>query len=178
MITTDDAEFYRKACFLRDQAMSKEKRYWHDVIGFNYRMTNLQAALGVAQMESIEEMLTRRADILAHYRRVIETSDTVRLNFTANWAKSAYWMICLEADRFDDDSRGRFMQRLKDRGIDSRPYFYPMSAMPMYRQKTPSVAGAKSAIGLNLPTYHDLSAADIERVGAAVNQELRAMSLR
>ena len=175
MITTNDGEFYRKACFLRDQAMSKEKRYWHDVVGFNYRMTNMQAALGLAQLEMINEMLSRRAEILAHYREVIETSDAVRLNFTAGWAKSAYWMICLEVDWFDDRTRGSFMRRLKDRGIDSRPYFYPMSAMPMYKQATPPHTMFKSAIGLNLPTYHDLSRADIGRVGKTVNEELRAL---
>jgi perosamine synthetase len=178
MITTDDAEFYRKACFLRDQAMSKEKRYWHDIVGFNYRMTNLQAALGLAQMESIDDMLARRAEILAQYRATIATSERIRLNFTANWAKSAYWMICLEVDDFDDERRGRFMQRLKDRGIDSRPYFYPMSAMPMYKCRTPARAAVKSVIGLNLPTYHDLTPAQIERVGLAVNQELRALASR
>jgi perosamine synthetase len=175
MITTDDADFYHKARFLRDQAMSKERRYWHDVVGFNYRLTNMQAALGLAQLELIDDMLARRAEILSHYRAVIETSASVRLNFAANWAKSAYWMICLEADKFDDRSRQIFMQRLKDRGIDSRPYFYPMSAMPMYRQSTPHNAAAKSAIGLNLPTFHDLSRADVERIGKAVNEELRAL---
>src|SRR6185437_8260595 len=90
MITTNDADFYNRAVFLRDQAMSKEKRYWHDMMGFNYRITNIQAALGLAQMKSIDAMLLRREEILALYRQAIETSDSVRLNFTANWAKSAY----------------------------------------------------------------------------------------
>ena len=178
MVTTNDGDFYHKARFLRDQAMSKEKRYWHDVLGFNYRMTNMQAALGVAQLESIDSMLQRRAEILARYREVIETSDHVRLNFTANWAKSAYWMVCLEVDHFTDQTRGQFMQRLKARGIDSRPYFYPMTAMPMYKQQTPPHAAAKSVIGLNLPTYHDLSPADVKRVGTAVNEELRTLLAR
>lgn len=175
MITTDDGEFHRKARFLRDQAMSKEKRYWHDAMGFNYRMTNLQAALGVAQLETIGERLQRRSEILAQYRKAIATSRSVRLNHTANWAKNAYWMVCLEVDGFDENSRDRFMQRLKARGIDSRPYFYPLSAMPMYRRQSPPVAAAKAAIGLNLPTYHDLSDADIARVADAVNQELQAL---
>jgi perosamine synthetase len=155
--------------------MSKEKRYWHDVIGFNYRITNMQAALGLAQMELIDDMLRRRADILERYRNVIETSASVRLNFTANWAKSAYWMVCLEVDRFDELRRELFMQRLKARGIDSRPYFYPMTALPMYKKPTPPTAATKSVIGLNLPTYHELTSADIERVGKTVNEELRAL---
>jgi perosamine synthetase len=158
--------------------MSREKRYWHDMMGFNYRMTNLQAALGVAQLESIADRLSRRAEILAQYRQAIDLCDGVRLNFTADWAKNAYWMTCLEVDRFDSDSRDLFMQRLKARGIDSRPYFYPMSRMPMYKDKTPPQASAKSVVGINLPTYHDLSGADIQRIGQAVNEELRALFFR
>lgn len=178
MITTNDAEFYRKACFLRDQAMNMEKRYWHDIIGYNYRITNMQAALGLAQMESIDDMLGRRRGIMAQYRSVIATSDSVRLNFTANWAKSAYWMTCLEVDWFDEATRSNFMACLKARGIDSRPYFYPMSALPMYKQITPPNAASKSVIGLNLPTYHELTARDIARIGDAVNEELHALTPR
>ncbi len=148
MLTTNDAAFYTRARFLRDQAMSQEKRYWHPEIGYNYRMTNMQAALGLAQMEIIDEMLQRRAEILRMYQAVIKTSNSVRLNYTASWAKSAYWMICLEVDQFDDASRDIFMQRLRDRGIDSRPYFYPMTAMPMYKRSTPPVTAAKSVVGL------------------------------
>jgi perosamine synthetase len=178
MITTNDADFYKKARHLRDQAMSSEKRYWHNEIGFNYRLTNMQAALGLAQMDLIDEMLHRRGEILAQYRDVIQISGSVRLNHTANWAKSAYWMICLEADQFDDAKRAIFMQRLKDRGIDSRPYFYPITMMPMYKQPTPAKVAAKSAIGLNLPTYHELSREDVERIGRAVNEELHALGCR
>lgn len=175
MLTTDDGDFYARAKFLRDQAMSHEKRYWHPEIGYNYRMTNMQAALGLAQMEIIDEMLKRRAEVFQMYQAVIKTSSSVRLNHTANWAKNAYWMICLEVDRFDEASRGVFMKKLRDRGIDSRPYFYPMTAMPMYERPTPPVTAAKSVIGLNLPTYHEISQEDVTRVGEAVNEELRAL---
>ena len=173
MITTNDADFYHQAMFLRDQAMSKKKRYWHDMMGFNYRMTNMQAALGLAQMQSIDDMLRRRMEILGLYRQVIETSDTVRLNFTANWAKSAYWMICLEVDRFDERTREQFMLRLAENGIDTRPYFYPLTTLPMYKGNTPPGAASKSVAGINLPTFHTLSSADIERIGTTVNKQLR-----
>jgi len=172
MITTNDANFHARAVFLRDQAMSKERRYWHEAIGFNYRITNMQAALGVAQMTILDEMVARRAEILEAYRKVIHTSDAMRLNFRAPWAKSANWMICLEVDAFDAQSRGEFMSRLARRGIDTRPYFCPMTSLPMYQGTTPPVAAKKSVTGLNLPTYHSLTDAEIARVGAAVNEEL------
>ncbi|OSI28437.1 aminotransferase DegT [Bradyrhizobium canariense] len=178
MLTTNDPAFYRRAKRLRDHAMSSDRRYFHDERGFNYRMTNLQAALGVAQMERIDQFLARRAEIMAWYRSVVRTSDVVRLNRVQNWARSAFWMVCLEVDRFDDDSRAAFIQSLKQRGIDSRPYFYPLSTMPMYSQESLPVAARKSRIGLNLPSFFDLGKSDVERIGQVVNELLADASLQ
>jgi perosamine synthetase len=157
--------------------MSPVRRYFHEDRGFNYRITNLQAALGVAQLERIDEFLKRRAEIMDWYASEIVTSDTVRLNRVKNWAKSAYWMICLEVDGFDEARRDAFMQALKARGIDSRPYFYTMSALPMYQQAPLPVASAKAAAGLNLPSYYELTRSEVQRIGADVNAILREMRL-
>ena len=134
MLTTNDEAFYQRARRLRDHAMSPQRRYFHEERGFNYRITNLQAALGVAQLERIDEFLDRRTEIMNWYNSEIATTDCVRLNRVKNWAKSAFWMICLEVDWFDEVSRDTFMQALKKRGIDSRPYFCTMSSMSMYNR--------------------------------------------
>lgn len=178
MLTTNDPEFYHRAKRLRDHAMSSDRRYFHDERGFNYRMTNLQAALGVAQMERIDQFLACRADIMAWYRSVVRTSDVVRLNRVQNWAQSAFWMVCLEVDGFDADSRAAFIQSLRQRGIDSRPYFYPLSTMPMYHQESLPVAARKSQVGLNLPSFFDLTKSDVERIGHVVNELLADASLQ
>ncbi len=175
MLTTNDREFYQRARRLRDHAMSPQRRYFHEERGYNYRITNLQAALGVAQLERIDEFLDRRTEIMSWYRAEIATTDGVRLNRVKNWAKSAFWMICLEVDRFDETGREAFMQALKARGIDSRPYFCAMSSLPMYRQKPLAVAERKAQIGLNLPSYYELTKADVQRIGAEVNALLREM---
>jgi perosamine synthetase len=177
MLTTNDRAFYDHARRLRDHAMSPVRRYFHEDRGFNYRITNLQAALGVAQLERIDEFLGRRAEIMDWYASEIVTSDTIRLNRVKHWAKSAYWMICLEVDGFDEASRDAFMQALKARGIDSRPYFCTMSALPMYRQTPLPVASAKATTGLNLPSYFELTRSDVQRIGADVNAILREMRL-
>ncbi|HXQ09987.1 MAG TPA: DegT/DnrJ/EryC1/StrS family aminotransferase [Caulobacteraceae bacterium] len=91
-----------------------------------------------------------------------------RLNRVKNWAKSAFWMVCLEVDAFDEARRDRFMEGLKDRGIETRPYFRPLSSMPMYAQAPMPVTAQKARIGLNLPTFFGLTKADVDRVGAAV----------
>jgi perosamine synthetase len=175
MLTTNDRAFYERAKRLRDHAMSAQRRYFHEERGFNYRITNLQAALGVAQLERIDAFLARRCEIMTWYRAAIVTSDRVRLNRVKNWAKSAFWMVCLEVDGFDEKGRDAFMQALKARGIDSRPYFCTMSSLPMYRQQPLVVAGRKAQIGLNLPSYYELTKADVQRIGTEVNALLKVV---
>jgi perosamine synthetase len=172
MLTTNDRAFYLRAKRLRDHAMSPQRRYFHEQIGFNYRITNLQAALGVAQLERIDDFLGRRTEIMGWYNSEIAVSDSVRLNRVKNWAKSAFWMVCLEVDWFDETSRDAFMQALRSRGIDTRPYFCTMSSMPMYRQQPLPVSAHKSQIGINLPSFFDLSKNDVSRICGAVNELL------
>jgi perosamine synthetase len=175
MLTTNDRAFHQRAKRLRDHAMSPEKRYFHEERGYNYRITNLQAALGVAQLERIHEFLDRRTEIMSWYNSAIATTDSVRLNRVKNWAKSAFWMVCLEVDWFDEARRDAFMQKLRARGIDSRPYFCTMSAMPMYRQAPLPVASRKAQIGLNLPSYFELTKGEVQRIGSDVNEILNEM---
>lgn len=177
MLTTNDAEFYARAKRLRDHAMSPQRRYFHEERGFNYRITNLQAALGVAQLERIDAFLDRRTEIMNWYNAAIVTTDRIRLNRVANWAKSAFWMVCLEVDGFDEARRDEFMQALKKRGIDSRPYFCTMSALPMYRQTELPVSARKAKTGLNLPSFYELTRDDVQRIAADVNAILGEMHL-
>jgi perosamine synthetase len=175
MLTTNDREFYQRAKRLRDHAMSPQRRYFHEERGFNYRITNLQAALGVAQLERIEEFLARRTEIMGWYSSGIATTERVRLNRVKSWAKSAFWMVCLEVDWLDEAGRDAFMQALKARGIDSRPYFCTMSSMPMYRQSPLPVSARKAQIGLNLPSYYELTKREVLRITADVNELLVTM---
>ncbi|WP_213770037.1 DegT/DnrJ/EryC1/StrS family aminotransferase [Bradyrhizobium sp. dw_78] len=175
MLTTNDRDFYARAKRLRDHAMSPQRRYFHEERGYNYRITNLQAALGVAQLERIDDFLGRRAEIMDWYNAEIATSDRVRLNRVKNWAKSAFWMICLEVDGLDEAGRDKLMQALKARGIDTRPYFCTMSSLPMYAQHPLPVAARKAQTGLNLPSYYELTKQDVQRIGAEVNDILKEM---
>jgi perosamine synthetase len=175
MLTTNDSEFYQHAKRLRDHAMSPQRRYFHEERGFNYRITNLQAALGVAQLERIDDFLGRRAEIMDWYNSEISAADGVRLNRVKNWAKSAFWMVCLEVDWLDEPRRETFMQALKARGIDTRPYFCTTSSMPMYQQKPLPNAARKARTGLNLPSFYELTKNDVRRIGSTVNELLEEM---
>ena len=164
MITTDDEEVYKKMRYLRDHAMSKEKRYWHTEVGFNYRMTNLQAALGVAQFERIDELLAKKKEIFEWYRDGLKDVKGIRLNHQASWAKNVYWMVCLELDGYRESQRDEFIQKLKVKNIDSRPYFYPVSDMSMYENVDTPITHKVYQRGLNLPSYFDITQEQVEFV--------------
>jgi len=164
MITTSDEELYNKMRYLRDHAMSKDKRYWHTEVGFNYRMTNLQAALGVAQFERIDEILAKKKKIFEWYQDALKDIKGIKLNHQASWAKNVYWMVCLELDEYSEFQRDEFIQKLKTKNIDSRPYFYPVSDMPMYDNTNTSITHKVYKKGLNVPSYFDITKEQVEYV--------------
>lgn len=164
MITSSDAIFVERCRMLRDHAMSPSKRYWHDELGFNYRLTNLQAALGCAQLERASELLGARRHNFEMYEARLGGHQGLRLNRTMDWAHNSYWMVCLEMEGMNEARRETLMAALKQRGVDTRPYFYPMSKMPYLSDADTPVSHHVSQIGLNLPTYVGLKEADIDYI--------------
>jgi perosamine synthetase len=178
MLTTSSLDIRDRAKRLRDHAMSPERRYWHTEVGFNYRMTNLQAALGLAQLERIGEFLAKRDLIMGWYREELASEARCRLNRVVGNSRSAYWMVCAEIDGLTYAARETLMRDLKADGVDSRPYFYPMSDMPMYRRADTPVAHHISQQGINLPTYFDLTREEVGVVCEALRRALGRMSSR
>ena len=157
MITTNNQKLYKKMRYLRDHAMSEEKKYWHTEIGFNYRITNLQAALGVAQFERIDDFLEKRKKIFEWYQEGLKTVKGIKLNHQSSWATTVYWVICLERKSYNESKRDALMKILKTKNIDTRPYFYPVSDMPMYDDTDTPITHNVHQRGLNLPSYFDLT---------------------
>jgi perosamine synthetase len=177
MLTTNDRDLYLKAKLLRDHAMSTQKRYWHTEVGYNYRMTNLQAALGVAQMERIDGFLSKRQQVMDWYRQHLGHHSKLRLNYQEPGTRNVYWMVCMEVAGFTESIRGELMNRLRDLGVDSRPYFYPISDMPMYDCAATPIAHDVSQRGINLPSYTDLSEADVEQICRLTQRALLDMRI-
>lgn len=175
MITTNDDAFYEKAKNLRDHAMSPEKRYWHTEVGYNYRMTNLQAALGVAQLERIEKLIKKKRQIFGWYHDALKDVEGISLNVEKKWARNVYWMVCLVLDDALGVQRDDLMKSLKSRNIDSRPFFYPMSQMPMYKNGTinPTTYDI-SRRGLNLPSSVKVQRHDVEYIASAIKDILKS----
>jgi perosamine synthetase len=170
-ITTDSDEVADRARFLRDHGMSRQKRYWHTEVGYNYRLTNLQAALGVAQMTRIEEFIGERDRILDTYRHYLAPRGFT-LNPHLEGTRPVNWMTCVLIEGFDRSGRDRLIELLRDKGVDSRPFFYPLTALPMYRGNVGPVAEALSMGGLNLPTFPGLRESEIASVSEAVMQSV------
>jgi perosamine synthetase len=164
MLTTDDENLYQRMSYLRDHAMSKTKRYWHTEIGFNYRMTNLQAALGLAQLERIDEILAKKKAIFEWYQEALKNTKGIRLNQQSTWARNVYWMICLEIMGYTESQRDALINQLKLKNIDSRPYFYPVSDMPIYNPAATPVTHSIYQCGLNLPSYFDITKVQVDYV--------------
>jgi perosamine synthetase len=175
MITTNDEALYTRAKRLRDHAMSPTKRYWHEEIGYNYRMTNLQAALGVAQMGRIDEFMAKRRQIMDWYREGLGKVSRVRLNREVSGCRNVFWMVCAEIADMTVNQREALMVSLRASGVDSRPYFYPVSDMPMYPGAHTPVAHRISATGLNLPSYVDLTEQDVQLICSHFKNALLAM---
>jgi perosamine synthetase len=171
MLTTDDPALNERARCLRDHAMSAEKRYWHDQVGFNYRMTNIQAALGVAQMERIEEFIDRKRWIAQTYTNYLKDIPGILLHPEAPWATSVFWMYSILITEKFPIKRDEMMLRLKAQQIDSRPFFYPIHTQPTYKtdQSFP-VAERLSVQGINLPSAVTLTEADICRITGAIRE--------
>ena len=156
MCVTNDPELDEKMRVLRDHGMSKTKRYWHDVIGYNYRMTNLQAAIGLAQLERIEEIHANRRKYENTYKKIL---DSEKFSFQNNIAdrRRITWLVSVLLNESID--RESYIAKLKANGLDARPFFYPLSDMDIYKpySSAPTPISHKlSAIGLNLPTYESL----------------------
>lgn len=172
MCLTDDAALADKMRYLRDHAMSAERRYWHDAVGYNFRMTNLQAAIGVAQLKRIDEFIARKVEIAAWYRDGLgELFDAGLLapHPQMPWAKCVYWLYSVLLAEGFGKSVAELAGGLRQKGIDSRPFFHPNHTLPPYAAGLSlPVAERIAARGISLPSGVNLSAAEVATVCDAV----------
>jgi perosamine synthetase len=177
MCLTNDEHINQRLLLLRDHAMDKKKRYWHDQMGFNYRMTNLQAAVGVAQLERIENFVAIKRSNAALYKKLLteEVGNKVILPVEKPYAVSTFWMFSvLINNEAVTRTREEIMDALKAKGVDSRPFFYPLSDLPPYRRDSNDLVVSKdiASRGINLPSATTLTKEQIEYVVNALKEVL------
>jgi len=179
MCLTNNEELAEKMRILSDHGMSKHKKYWHDIVGFNYRMTNLQAAIGVAQLRKLDEFIEKKRQIAKWYAeklKELEEKGLIKLHPEMPWAKCVYWMYSiLIEDKIKKISRDTLMKRLEEKGIETRPFFVPMHLLPMYSgsEKRP-VAEELARKGLNLPSSVNLEENAINLICDTINKIFRS----
>jgi len=149
------------------------------MVGYNYRMTNLAAAIGLAQLEKIDWHLAQRLQVAQWYREELRDCPGLSLQPEAAWAKHVYWMVTVLLDHATEEQRDKLMIFLRAAGIETRPVFYPMHRLPPYRQPgIAPVAESIAARGFNVPTWGGLTRKDVRYVCAKLRAGLNEASLQ
>jgi len=165
MCITEDEKLDETMRILRDHGMSKQKKYWHDRLGFNYRMTNLQAAVGVAQLERADEFIKKKIWIAETYTKFLKDFRGITLAPKMPWAKNVYWMYSILIEDEFGVSRDDVINKLKEKEIETRPFFYPLSEMPFYNDGNEyPVSKEISRKGINLPSFVSITEEKIKYV--------------
>jgi perosamine synthetase len=156
--------------------MSKEKQYWHDILGYNYRMTNVQAAIGVAQMERLPEILQKKRELADQYKAFLDDIPLVGYQGQKEWALNSYWMFSILLDEKSEISKTELMKVLSSSGIETRPLFYPLHTMPLYQSycidNKSVVSKYLSERGLSLPSSVDLDKEVVHRVTEVIRKNV------
>lgn len=175
MCTTDDPKLNARLRILRDHGMNKLKRYWHDEVGYNFRMTNISAAIGLAQLEQLEGLLSRRSHLASIYARELNSIPGLRIYPNSPFGKKSEWLFCAFIDEESSVmQRDKLIDQLTKLNIETRPTFYPVHLMPPYQtvKKIGDLAnsGKFGLRGLNLPLYPGLLEEDIYYVTEAIKE--------
>ena len=164
MVVTDNEELYRKMKLLKGQGVDPNKRYWHTEIGYNYRMTNMQAAVGMAQLEDIDWHLEQHQRIAALYKKYLWGQEIwVHQQAEPEGYHHVYWMNNVILTDQVKLSRDEIMAKMEALGVEMRPVFYPMHIMPPYLDNSLSfpVAERLASHGISLPSHAKLSEENI-----------------
>jgi perosamine synthetase len=170
MLVTDSDEIAASAVSLRDQATAAGT-YWHARIGFNYRLTNLQAAVGLAQLERVDEFVQARQRLASNYGSLLSKIPGIGLYAEPSWSKSVCWLYSvLVRDEFAL-SRNELIDRLARRGIETKPFFVPLPRLPMYDSEKPYPAATYlSEHGISLPTHVGLHPEQVAQIVQAIGE--------
>lgn len=168
MVLTNDETLHNRVVHFKGQGLAKNREYWHDVLGYNYRMTNICAAIGLAQLEQIETFLQKKQQIAYWYKRNL-SDIPITFHQEATNVHHSYWMCSFLVEK--PEQRDKLREHLSLAGIETRPIFHPVHTMPMYSknfQKYP-VAENLGWRGINLPSYPDLTEENICLISKLIN---------
>lgn len=163
MVVTNNKTISERAKHLKGQGLAKYREYWHDIIGYNYRMTNICAAIGVAQLEQADEFIQKKIQVANWYMENLKNLPII-FNKAYGNVIHTYWMCSILVG--EDVDRNNLRDKLKEAGIETRPLFYPVHMMPMYSNKfrLHPIAEEISSMGINLPSYPELTKEQVKYI--------------
>jgi len=167
MVVTNDDTLHDRMTHFKGQGLAKYREYWHDVIGYNYRMTNICAAIGLAQLEQANIFIAKKRQIAEWYRHELKGSPVI-FHAEVGDVRHSYWMVSILVPEASD--RDPLRSVLRGQGIETRPLFYPVHSMPMYSssyQRHP-VAESLGWSGINLPSYPGLEEESVKEICAVI----------
>ncbi|MBY5559825.1 DegT/DnrJ/EryC1/StrS family aminotransferase [Rhizobium leguminosarum] len=179
MFATSDPALYERVLTLSNhgRARGQTKQFWPDDIGFKYKMSNIQAAIGCAQLERIEELVTRKREILASYMVRLSALNGISMNPEYTGTLNGAWMPTAVFHPAAGVSREMLQAAFNAADIDARVFFHPLSSLSMFEDRPQNVnAWSIPERAINLPSYHDMSEADIDRVADVLVAAVRGAS--
>jgi perosamine synthetase len=176
MFVTDDADLYEKVLTLSNhgRAQGQRKQFWPETVGFKYKMSNIQAAIGCAQLERVEELIRRKQDILQYYRSHLEDLTVVSLNPEPPGTVHGAWMPTAIFDAQCGVDSEYIHAAFTAENIDARAFFSPLSSLPMFADLPHNrVARELAGRAINLPSFHDMTTAEQDRIVEVVRRLAR-----
>jgi len=172
MLLCNDKALFERAQFLGDHGRDVTKTLFNIEIGYKYKMSNLQAALGLGQIERIEDIVARKRQLFSWYEKRLGDIEEIRLNAQLPGCKNIYWMSSIILGPKITIERDALIAELKKRMIDTRPMFYPLSSLPMFTQAKNPVAYEVGLRGINLPSGHERTEEEIDYICAHIREAL------
>jgi perosamine synthetase len=173
MVTTNDKKLAEKMQLLKNHAFSDERHFWHKLLGFNYRMTNIQAAIGLAQTENFEKLANKRIENAMLYNSLLKEIEEITLPPSTKGIKNVYWMYGILLKNLSKVTRDTLRYELASRGIETRTFFIPIHRQPVYKGWFKGSYPNSEYLctnGLYLPSSTSLSEKEIRYVARTIKE--------
>jgi perosamine synthetase len=167
MFVTNDPDLYERVLTLSNhgRARGQTKQFWPDMVGFKYKMSNIQAAIGFAQMERIDELTRRKREIFLDYRDQLAVHHGISMNPEPAGTVNGVWMPTVVFDSKNGVNRVQLQSIFVEENIDARVFFHPLSSLPMFQDRPQNEISSDIAErAINVPSYHDMTKLEIGRV--------------
>jgi perosamine synthetase len=181
MLVTDREDICQRSLFLRDHGRKPgDRMFWNTEIAYKYKMSSMQAALGLAQLERIDELLRLKRQIFSWYQSRLGKTRGITLNYEAPDTRNTYWMVTIVLDQEFGLRKETIIDLMREKAIDCRPFFYPLSSLPAYEKSEQARLASRrnerayeiSPYGLNLPCGLNMSQEKVGHVCSALGSIL------